>query len=189
MSNQPLWDAFRQGDEQAFTAIFLADYDALYGYGMKLLGDEELVRDSIQEVFQKLWERRSTLDSVETIKPYLFKVLRHRISDTIKSMNRRTARQQAYHEEEFEVVYSHEDFLIAEQFSMDQNTRLLTVLNQLPTRQREVIYLKYFDEFSYEKISDIMNLTAQSVRNLIYRALKALKELLLLFLLLVQQVQ
>jgi RNA polymerase sigma factor (sigma-70 family) len=181
-----LWDAFRQGDEEAFTAIFSAEYDALYGYGMKLLGDAELVRDSIQEVFQKLWERRATLESVEIIKPYLFKVLRRQISDAIKSMNRRAARQQAYHEDEFEVAYSHEDFLIAEQFSSEQNSRLLTILNQLPTRQREVIYLKYFDEFSYEKISEIMNLTAQSVRNLIYRALKALKELLLLFLLLVQ---
>jgi RNA polymerase sigma factor (sigma-70 family) len=182
-----LWEAFRQGDEEAFTAIFLAEYDGLYGYGMKLMGDEELVRDSIQEIFQKLWVRRAALEPVETIKPYLFKALRHQISDTVKSGNRRTARQQAYLEGDFEVVYSHEDFLIAEQFSSEQNMRLLTVLNQLPPRQREVIYLKYFDGFSYEKISEIMNLTAQSVRNLIYRAIKTLKELLLTFLVLMLQ--
>ncbi|MDO7848538.1 sigma-70 family RNA polymerase sigma factor [Hymenobacter sp. M29] len=182
MPAQPLWDAFRQGDEQAFTTIFVEHYEALYNYGMKLVGDEELVRDSIQELFQKLWERRAVLEAVETIKPYLFKVLRNRISDNLKMASRRSARQQSYHEEEFEVVYVPDDFLTAEQLSSEQHAQLLAVLNQLPQRQREVLYLKYFDGFSYEKISEVMSLTAQSVRNLIYRAIKALKELLLMML-------
>ena len=189
MSTPSLWNAFRAGNEQAFTTIFVEQYDALYNYGIKLVNDEELVRDSIQELFQKLWERRASVEAVEVVKPYLFKVLRNRISDTLKMAGRRTARQQAYHEEEaFEVVYSPEDFLIAEQFSSDQNARLLAVLNQLPRRQREVLYLKYFDGLSYEKISEIMSLTAQSVRNLVYRAISALKELLLLLVLLLHRV-
>ncbi|RYY21347.1 MAG: sigma-70 family RNA polymerase sigma factor [Cytophagaceae bacterium] len=189
MSTPALWNAFRAGNEQAFTALFEEQYDALYNYGMKLANDEELVRDSMQEVFQKLWERRATLEAVEVIKPYLFKVLRNRISDNLKMASRRSARQQAYHEEEaFDILYLPEDFLVAEH-SSDQNAQLLAVLNQLPRRQREVLYLKYFDELSYEKISEVMSLTAQSVRNLVYRAISALKELLLLLVLLLQQVQ
>jgi RNA polymerase sigma factor (sigma-70 family) len=180
LSTLSLWDAFRQGEEQAFTALFLAHYDALYNYGVKLVDDEELVRDSMQELFQKLWERRASLEAVETVKPYLFKALRHRISDTIKIANRRTARQQSYHEEEFELVYTPDDFVLSEQLSSTQNAQLLALLNELPKRQREVLYLKYFDGFSYEKISEVMGLTAQSVRNLVYRAIKTLKELLLL---------
>jgi RNA polymerase sigma factor (sigma-70 family) len=186
LSTLTLWNAFRQGDEQAFTAIFLEHYDALFNYGMKLTGEEELVRDSIQEVFQRLWERRATLERVEVIKPYLFKILRNRIADAIKVATRRSVRQQSYHDDEFEVVYVSEDFSTVEQFSGDQNAQLLVVLNQLPKRQREVIYLKYFDGFSHEKISEVMNLTAQSVRNLIYRAIKTLKELLLLLLIFLQ---
>ena len=189
LSTQSLWNAFRQGDEQAFTTIFVEHYDALYNYGMKLVNDEELVRDSMQELFQKLWERRAALEAVEIIKPYLFKVLRNRISDNLKMASRRSARQQVYHEEEFEMMYSPEDFLVAKQFSSEQDARLLAVLNQLPRRQREVLYLKYFDGLSYEKISEVMSLTAQSVRNLVYRAISALKELLLLLVLLLQQVQ
>ena len=138
------------------------------------------MRDSIQELFQKLWERRTALEPVEIIKPYLFKVLRNRISDTLKTEGRRSARQQSYHDEEFEMAYLPDDFLMAEQLSSEQHAQLLASLNQLPSRQREVLYLKYFDALSYEKISEVMNLTAQSVRNLIYRAIKALKELLLM---------
>lgn len=188
MLNLSPWDALRQGDEHAFTALFREQYRALYNYGMKLAGDEELVRDSIQELFKKLWESRLTLEAVDAVKPYLFKVLRYRISDTIKSTNRRSARQQSYHQEEFNLIYYPDDFLLAEQFSLEQNARLLTLLNELPKRQREVLYLKYFDGFSYEKISEIMNLTAQSVRNLIYRAIKALKELLLLLVILLNYI-
>ncbi|AMR28870.1 hypothetical protein A0257_18390 [Hymenobacter psoromatis] len=150
---------------------------------MRLVGEEELVRDSIQEVFQKLWERRATLASVAAVKPYLFKALRYGISDTLKSSQRRNIRQRLYYEEEFEVDYSPEDFLLAEQFNHAQRAQLLALLNALPSRQREVLYLKYFDNFSYEKTSEVMNLTAQSVRNLIYRAIKALKALLTVFML------
>lgn len=180
MSTHAQWQAFRQGDEHAFTAIFQEHYRVLYNYGMKLAGDEEVVRDSIQEMFQKLWERRASLEAVEMVQPYLFKILRHRISDTVKMASRRSARQQSYHEEEFEIVYLPEDFSSSEPFG-EQN-QLLALLNALPKRQREVLYLKYFDGFSYEKIAEVMNLTAQSVRNLIYRAIKTLKELLLLLL-------
>ncbi|RZK29785.1 MAG: sigma-70 family RNA polymerase sigma factor [Hymenobacter sp.] len=189
MSSPSLWNAFRAGDEQAFATIFVEQYDALYNYGIKLVNDEELVRDSIQELFQKLWERRASVEAVEVVKPYLFKVLRNRISDNLKMASRRNARQQVYHAEEaFDIVYSPEDFLLAEH-SSDQNTQLLAVLNQLPRRQREVLYLKYFDELSYEKISEVMNLTAQSVRNLVYRAISALKELLVLLLVLLQHIR
>ena len=50
MSTLSLGDAFRQGDAQAFPALFLEHYGALYHYGVKL------VDDSMQELFQKLWE-------------------------------------------------------------------------------------------------------------------------------------
>lgn len=147
---------------------------------MKLTADEELVRDSMQEVFQKLWERRATLEAIENVKPYLFRVLRNRLSDNVKMATRRSIRQQSYHEEEFELLYAPEDFALAEQFSGDENAQLLAILNQLPKRQREAIYLRYFDGFSNERIAEVMSLAIQSVRNLIHQALKTLKQLLVL---------
>ncbi|UYZ62400.1 RNA polymerase sigma factor [Hymenobacter weizhouensis] len=177
-----LWDDFRGGNEQAFTRIFLTHYDALFSYGLKLAADEELVKDCIQTLFQKLWRRRDGLGPVALIKPYLYKALRRTIGDETKLLRRHRLLLPAY-SDEFDITYSHEDFLVAQQYSQEQSGRLLAVLNRLSRRQREAIYLKFFDGFSYEKISEIMGLNLQSVRNLVHQALKALKKALLLSLL------
>jgi RNA polymerase sigma factor (sigma-70 family) len=184
LPDKDLWDNFRQGDERAFNVIFLTHYDALYNYGRKLTADEDFVKDSIQELFQKLWHRRGTVGPVVIIKPYLFKALRRRIGDEATALRRRNLLQWAYQEEEFTVNYSHEDFLIAEQFSTEQGAKLLNALNELSNRQREAIYLKYFDGFSYERISEIMGLAIQSIRNLIHQAIKVLKTCLAMIMLL-----
>ena len=171
-----LWEAFRGGEAGALAALFETYYDALYHYGLKLTGDEELVKDCIQNLFQKLWRRREGLRAVQVVKAYLFKALRRHLGDETKLVRHRHLLP-AY-TDSFEVTYSHEEFLIAQQGDAEQSARLLAALNQLSKRQREALYLKFFDGFSYERIAEVMSLNTQSVRNLIFNALKALRKVL-----------
>ena len=173
-----LWDAFRGGEAPALAALFEAFYDALFAYGRKLTGDEELVKDSIQDLFQKLWRRRGGVRSVQVVKAYLFKALRRHLGDETKLLRRHRHLLPAY-SDSFEVTYSHEEFLIAEQRDAEQRARLLGALNGLSKRQREALYLKFFDGFSYERIAEVMALNTQSVRNLIFNALKAIRQVML----------
>jgi RNA polymerase sigma-70 factor (ECF subfamily) len=53
---------------------------------------------------------------------------------------------------------------------------LLTEIEQLPTRQQEVLYLKYFEGMDYEEISQIMSVNYQVVRNYAYRGLSRLRK-------------
>ena len=172
-----LWEAFRLGDAQALATLFEEHYDALYNYGLKLTGDGELVKDCIQNLFQKLWRRREGLRAVLVVKAYLFKALRRHLGDETKLLRRHRYLLPA-HFDSFEVTYSHEEFLITQQRDAEQSVRLLAALNQLSNRQREAIYLKFFDGFSYERIAEVMSLNVQSVRNLVFNALKAVRKVL-----------
>ena len=177
-----LWSAFRGGDAQALATLFDAYYGALYQYGLKLTGDAELVKDCIQNLFQKLWRRREGLRAVLVVKAYLFKALRRHLGDETKLLRQHRYLLPAY-TDSFEVTYSHEEFLIAQQGDAEQSARLLTALNQLSKRQREALYLKFFDGFSYERIAEVMTLNTQSVRNLIFNALQTLRKVMALVLL------
>ena len=84
-----LWNDFLAGSKQVFERIFLAYYDDLFRYGMRLTGDEEVVKDCIQNLFQRLWQRRKALGPVAEIKPYLFAALRHHITDELRAQKRR----------------------------------------------------------------------------------------------------
>lgn len=172
-----LWEAFRMGEAQALAVLFETHYDALYRYGLKLTSDEELVKDCIQNLFQKLWRRRTGLRAVQVVKAYLFKALRRHLGDETKLLRQHRHLLPAY-TDSFEVTYSHEEFLIAQQSDAEQSARLLTALNQLSKRQREALYLKFFDGFSYERIAEVMSLNTQSVRNLVFNALKVLRQVL-----------
>ncbi len=173
-----LWEAFRSGEAPALAALFEAYYAALFSYGLKLTGDEELVKDCIQNLFQKLWRRRSGIRAVLVVKPYLFKALRRHLGDETKLLRQHRHLLPAY-TDSFEVTYSHEEFLIAQQTDKEHNARLLGALNQLSKRQREALYLKFFDDFSYERIAEVMSLNTQSVRNLVFNALKTLRKVML----------
>ncbi len=176
------WSAFLAGDERAFEAIFQAYYRELYAYGMRLTGNEELTKDCIQDLFQRWWHCRSTLPALREVKPYVFKSMRHEVLAALKAQQR-NSRLQFDYASGFEVQYSPEDFMIAQQLSAEQHAQLLAALARLSSRQREAIYLRFFSGFEYERISGIMGLTYQSTRNLIYQGLKLLRQSLTLTLL------
>lgn len=170
----PAWRNFRTGDPEALAALFNEHYDSLYHYGVKLFPDEELVKDCVQNLFVKIWASRSRLMAVQSVRPYLLKALRRHIGDQVVAMRRRRTFQEEG-VDGFQVMFSHEDFLIANQISAEQSLILSESLNSLSARQREAIFLKFYEGLDYEKIAEVMTLNIQSVRNLIHQGLKNIK--------------
>jgi RNA polymerase sigma factor (sigma-70 family) len=180
MSQTDLWHRFLLSDKNALSEIFLVYHDDLFRYGLRLSrGNENMVKDCIQDLFLKLWKNRNNLSEVKSIKPYLFKALRHHIFDSLdlqKSFN-----PIDYDADSIcEVVYSHEDFLINDQVNEELRKKVINILNQLSPRQREAIYLRYFEELDFDSISQVMNMNVQSVRNTLGRGLQAMRELFVL---------
>ena len=118
------------------------------------------------------------------VKAYLFKALRRHLGDETTLLRQHRHLLPAY-TDSFELTYPHEEFLVAQQGDAEQSARLLAALNKLSKRQREALYLKFFDGFSYERIAEVMSLNTQSVRNLIFNALQTLRKVVVLALMLV----
>lgn len=169
-----LWESFRKGDRDAFATLFREHYDHLFRFGNKFTTDTELLEDCIQELFIELWQAKSRAP-VFSIKAYLLKSLKYKLLKTF----RKKGRTLPLHENgagDFE--WSHENFLIAQQESDDKKQLVIKALGRLSSRQKEIIYLKYYQNLSYEEVSEIMNINYQVARNLLYQAIKSLKTLL-----------
>lgn len=167
------------GDQAALSQIFLEFHDDLFNYGMKLSANDDIVKDSIQDLFLKLWKNRQNLDKVKVIKPYLFKSLRHHIFDSIE-LRKSLRLTDEESNRAFEVVYSHEDFLIDEQINTETRDKVIQALNQLTPRQREAIYLRYFEELEFSTVAQVMEMNVQSVRNTIHRGMQVMRDLMVL---------
>jgi RNA polymerase sigma factor (sigma-70 family) len=174
-----LWQRFKRGDGASLVELLRRYHDDLYRYGLKLAhGDVDTAKDAIQEVFVELWARREHLADVRFVKSYLLTALRRNLYRQHLLVLREQAEADTL-AQEGGLEFSPEDFLVAQLGEEERRHKLHAALNQLTKRQREAVYLKFYEELSYEQIADVMGIGAQPVYNLIHQALKGLRQCLL----------
>ena len=148
----------------------------LYNYGQKITTDIQLAEDCIQDVFTELWEKRDTIHQIQHIKAYLIKVFRRRVINKMNIEQQRITHNAYVHEIEFNISFSFEAALIHDEICEAQKKRMQKALQNLTHRQREAIYLKFYEGYSYVEIAEIMTLEKSAVYSLIYKAMTQLRE-------------
>ncbi len=171
LNQQALWKKFKKGNRQAFEAIYREYYSSLYFYAVRITANKSLAQECVQDLFVTLWKTKKGLADISNIKPYLFKSLNRLIARSAPSFygGPHTAKTKT------DIAFSPEDLLIEAQDDLRKRETLTTVLNSLPARQKEVIYLKYYEELSYAEIAETLQINYQSVINLMYKAFKKLR--------------
>ena len=175
MNELELWISFRSGSEADFTLLYKNYAPIMFRYGSKLSKDRELVKDSIQQVFFTLWNSKENISNPPSIKNYLLKSLR---CELIKKLSRGMTHETLPEEYCHEATSSYEADLISLQTSETNSKRIASVLAQLPARQREVVFLKYYSNLKYEEIAAVMGIEQQSAYKLTYKAINKLQQLL-----------
>lgn len=172
-----LWRSFKEGNESAFIYIYKQYFEVLFQFGSMFSPNENLVKDAVQELFIDLRKSRARLSDTNNIKFYLFKSLKRRIIKENKAWYSKLV--ELKDDYSFTVSYSHEQLMISRQLNTEQVEKLNKAISQLSARKREVIYYFYYEELSYEEIKQIMGLSnIKSARNLLYKALAFLKEVI-----------
>lgn len=170
-----IWNAFRKGSRDAMDYIFKQHASNLFAYGAKFSRDQGMVLDCIQDLFVELWNRRQRLSETNSIKFYLLKALRRRIARTMHGVKRFEAitGDVVYLEEK--INFSAEHLLVLQETEQFRKARLKRAIEGLTKRQRESIYLKFFQGLDNEAISSVMGLSLGSVNTLVSQAIRALR--------------
>ncbi|MCF0070547.1 sigma-70 family RNA polymerase sigma factor [Dyadobacter sp. CY261] len=170
-----LWNAFRGGDEHAYTELARRYYRMLFQYGQRFTPNIQLVEDVIQDLLVHLWLHRATINDTPSVKFYLIKAFRHRMLKTIKPFSEET--QLTEHCDGLVHDFSSEESWISRENDLVLKRNVQTALGQLSKRQQEVIYLRFFQNLMPEEIAGLLAINAQSVSNIIQRALSNLRGL------------
>ena len=184
-----LWEAFKSGNEAAFARIYHTLVQDLYNYGLNITADPELVEDCIQDLFIYIWDAKENLGRTDNIKFYLFTALKRRILVKTGEKQKKDLLLKTSPLSSEKPDLPGETMFLSSQQEQEQSERLEKALLALTPRQREAIYLRFYDKLSYAQIASIMSLTIQSTYSLIARAMEGLREqmhlaLIYLFLLL-----
>jgi RNA polymerase sigma factor (sigma-70 family) len=178
------WQLCLSGDTTAFGYIHAALFEGLYGYAVKVLKSETGADDAVQELFIKIWSKRYSIGRLEKVKPYFFTTLRRQLLNQLR--DNKAGRLFPAGDTGLDIEFSQEEIIIKKEHDEGIKEKILQVLHALPERQREVIYLHYFEDMTLAQVAGIMAVNYQSVQNLKQRALHNMRSanLFSLFLLL-----
>jgi RNA polymerase sigma factor (sigma-70 family) len=180
------WEALKAGDMKSLQSLYDLHIQGLYAYGMMLCQDGEKVKDCIHELFLALWNNHQNVTVPRSGKAYLLVSLRRRIFDPGPKSNLRTEQIEDIEIDRITSTSDHETGWIEAQDDQERMEKLEQAMGRITPRQREIIHMKYYQQMEYDDIAQLMNLNYQSARNLVTRALMALRrEMVLILLILV----
>lgn len=168
------WTAVRTGDSRAYAHIHSKLHPVLYRYAFAMLGDEDLAQDVVQELFIRIWFKKENIGELQNVRAYFFTALRRSALNQLRGLRS----MQILTPGEPDIEFSPEDILIGEEEQAALRERLSRYLNELPRRQKEVIFLRFYEELPYSEVAAIMKVNYQSVINLAHKAIAQLRTLM-----------
>jgi RNA polymerase sigma factor (sigma-70 family) len=168
-----LWNDFRTGNEDSYTNLMKIFANPMFRYGIRFVRNEDFVKDCIQDIFFELWNRRDKIRQAESVKAYLFKALRLRIFRERSKWESSESLDENY---EFIIEFDVEANIIKQEVSKEICLKLHKILDSLPKRQKEIMYLRFYEGMDQDKIAEVMGLNRQSVYNLLHESIIRLRK-------------
>ena len=158
MDSQLTTDFWGQDSDKAFRYLYNKYVATLRYFSAKYVDDDATIEDVVQDAFLNLWEKRHEFKTENTIKAYLYKIVRSFSVDTIRRRNiaNRYAEKIVFEKDDQEFFL--ENIVESEVFQMIQ-----TVFNELSPACREVYQLSLHGK-SHEEISQLLDISVNTVK-------------------------
>lgn len=175
---QLLWERIAQEDKNAFLDLYKELYYPLVNYGIKVANDTDIAEQAVDEIFLYIWDKRLQLTRVDSVEGYLKVSIKRKIYRLFEKKRKTDLALQISFNENGWFEEGYEAFIIKMQTDELLKQKLKQALEKLTYRQKQLIYLKFFEENSYEEIAQKTNQTIKTAYNTIYDALKVLRKAL-----------
>lgn len=166
MADGMLVEAARSGDADSFVQLADRFYPAMVAVALSILGDHHLAEDAAQEALAKACRSLQSLKEPDRFAPWLAMICRNQARD----LARQAPRMESLGDRDVAQVVAAKG---------PDVERVRMAIGRLPAEAREIIYLRYYDEMSYQKMSAVLGISQQAVDGRLRRAKELLRERLL----------
>lgn len=162
------------GNRAAFTELYSAYKDKLYGFSLRLTESPELAKDLTQDVFLKLWDKRSNLGQIENFGGYIFKLAQNQSINAFKRMANETLVLSKMQKEMDLCVDGPEESIYGKEVQNSIND----ILKKLPPQQKLIFKLSREQGLKHEEIAEQLKISPFTVKNHLVLALHTIREYL-----------
>jgi RNA polymerase sigma-70 factor (family 1) len=175
-------EAIKRGDASAFEQAYVEHRERVYGYFLKKTKSPEDARDLLQSVFLRLWKYRRSLSEDYLLEQHLFNIARTVFIDHLRSENKK-----AHIKESAFQKYSANPGHAQVSTAFDLRAQVGSVLSAMPEIRKKVFELNRLEGYSYQEIARELSISVKSVDNNLSKALKQLRKMVVLAIIIIAQ--
>ena len=171
----------RQGDEEAITLLVERYSPRLHRYLTRLGGDPAMAEDVLQDTWLRVMERIDSYDPGRPFAPWLFAVARNRALDLLRQRTRQGRRVEPvnvdddFQADPLDLLADGSPSVLDQLAERDLYERVEQTFGALPSELREVLTLRFHEQFRLEDIARVLRLPSSTVKSRLYRALEQLR--------------
>ncbi|WP_298645804.1 RNA polymerase sigma-70 factor [uncultured Proteiniphilum sp.] len=153
--------------EKQFSGYFHTYYRPLCLHALHFMGNAEEAEDIVQETFVNLWDKREQLETIRSVKSYLYTAVRNNCLTRIRDANPTTSLDMLPPDE-----------LLSEEEQVERagmESCIWKMIDELPERRRKIFLLAKRDGISYKEIAEQTGLSVKTVENHVFRAMQSLR--------------
>jgi len=166
--------------EQELSEAFEAYSDELFRHCSLRLRDRERAVELTQECFLRAWDYLQKGQTIDAMRPFLYRTLRHLIIDEYrrKKPSSLEALAESAEGNVEDLLPADESNTLERAFERHDGTRILEVLEELPEPYKESVVMRYVDGLSPKEIAEAIGESENVVSVRVHRGLKKLKAML-----------
>jgi RNA polymerase sigma-70 factor (ECF subfamily) len=176
---QKLQVQVQQSNQRAFEDLYRLFFPRLFNFAMLYVHKREIAEEIVNDVMMKIWLKRETLTSVQSLETYLFVAVRnhslnylsqyshfHVVAEPTGTTTQVINLNDPERELEWKEIYS----------------RLNNAVDALPEQCRTVFKLIKEEGFRYKQVAEILNISPRTVETQLFRAIKKLDKVVAIYL-------
>ena len=166
------FEKLKVGDKDSFDLLYQEYYLVLFRTALLILGKKEDAEDVLQDTFVSIYKNAKSLSDFEKLRPWIFSILKNTSYTRYKKRKRELPDEFILDKAEENPVYLGED-------EIAEKSEIQDTLMNLREKEREVLVLYYYNDFTIEEIASICKIFQGTVKSRLYRARRNLKKELL----------
>lgn len=161
MTDKEIIELYKAGQrEKAFSEIVESYSERLYWHVRRFLCSHEDTDDLLQEIFIKVWSSLSSFRGESQLYTWIYRIATNESLNFLQKQKIRAALR-------FEDITSKLDDKIDDDTGVDGNEAqktLMKAVSRLPSKQKTVFIMRWFDDLSYEDISEILGTSVGALK-------------------------
>ena len=163
------WEKIRLGDSTAFSYVFQKYYQALYQFAGRFVKDAQTAENIVQDVFVKLWTNRENCLITSSLKSYLYAATRNTALNFLSHEKKQLSTEDLMSDRRDTTANPEERIIENEMID-----GVHKAIEKLPEKCRYVYLMKRYDDLKYHEIAEILDISINTVKTQMKRALKSL---------------